>query len=179
LGAIENNSVISTGNRNYRTFTLDEDCYCRFVLLPRTGSSITNLSIDNLSNYKPQIEIGDTPTECVPYGKYKIPVKVSDELGNSIVTNIYLNEPLRKRGNYVDYIDFGKQKEFRNVVVLDDTGTLTIEESYKGVIDNVGTKIELPNTPTFKGTTTIEIDTTIQPSNMEVQYYGKGGVVGE
>ena len=33
--------------------------------------------------------------------------------------------------------------------------------------------IELPNIPTHKGTTIIEVDTTIQPSNMEVQYYGK------
>ena len=45
------------------------------------------------------------------YGKYKIPVKV-----NGNVTNIYLKEPLRKIGDYADYIDFGKQKVIRNVV---------------------------------------------------------------
>ena len=33
--------------------------------------------------------------------------------------------------------------------------------------------IELPNIPTFKGTTIIEVDTEIQPSNMEVVYKGK------
>lgn len=33
--------------------------------------------------------------------------------------------------------------------------------------------IELPNIPTFKGTTIIEVDTNILPSNMEVKYYGK------
>lgn len=33
--------------------------------------------------------------------------------------------------------------------------------------------ITLPNIPTFKGTTIIEVDTTIQPSNMEAEYYGK------
>jgi hypothetical protein len=34
--------------------------------------------------------------------------------------------------------------------------------------------IELPNIPTFKGTTILEVDTTIQPSNLEVVYKGKG-----
>ena len=33
--------------------------------------------------------------------------------------------------------------------------------------------IELPNIPTLKGTTVLEIDTTIQPSNLEVVYKGK------
>jgi len=33
--------------------------------------------------------------------------------------------------------------------------------------------IELPNIPTIKGTTIIEVDTTTQPSNMEVIYKGK------
>ena len=33
--------------------------------------------------------------------------------------------------------------------------------------------IELPNIPTIKGTTIIEVDTNILPSNMDVKYYGK------
>ena len=43
-------------------------------------------------------------------GKYKIPIKV-----NGKATNIYLNEPLRKIGEYVDYIDFKNKKIVRNV----------------------------------------------------------------
>lgn len=35
------------------------------------------------------------------------------------------------------------------------------------------TKINLPNIPTHKGTTILEVDTTIQPSNAEVKYMGK------
>ena len=93
--------------------------------------------------------------------------------GYETTTNIYLNEPLRKVGNYVDYIDFGKQKEFRNVEVIDDTGTLTIEESLKGLTTPKEETIELPNIPTIKGTNIIEVDTNIQPSNVEVVYKGK------
>ena len=44
-----------------------------------------------------------------PYG-YKIPVKVND-----IITNIYLDEPLRKVGDYADYIDFENKKVVRKI----------------------------------------------------------------
>lgn len=114
--------------------------------------------------------VGDliTDTNDINYGKYKIPVIV----GNT-TTNIYLDEPLRKVGNYSDYIDFKNQKEFRNVIVNDDTGTQTIENSYTGTTDSSGTSISLPNIPTIKGTTIFEIDTEIQPSSMYIKYKGK------
>ena len=114
--------------------------------------------------------VGDliTDTNDINYGKYKIPVIV----GNT-TTNIYLDEPLRKVGDYSDYIDFKNQKEFRNVIVNDDTGTQTIENSYTGTTDSSGTSISLPNIPTIKGTTIFEIDTEIQPSSMYIKYKGK------
>lgn len=48
------------------------------------------------------------------YGKYKIPIKVSNGTKETI-TNIYLDEPLRKAGDYADYIDFEKQVVVRKV----------------------------------------------------------------
>lgn len=145
----ERKSVIIYNTRNEDvTVTL----YCRLINdNPDVISTIKNL----------QLEIGETSTDYEEYS------------GEPVTTNIYLNEPLRKIGDYADYIDFENQKEFRNVEVLDDTGTLIIEESYKGVVDDTGTDIELPNIPTFKGTTIIEVDTNILPSNMEVKYIGK------
>ena len=41
---------------------------------------------------------------------YKIPVKVSGK-----ITNIYLNEPLRKINDYADYVDFEKGKVIRKI----------------------------------------------------------------
>ena len=108
-------------------------------------------------NWKLQVEIGTVLTDYEPYVE-------------PVTTNIYLNEPLRKVGDYVDYIDFKNQKVFRNVEVLDDTGTLTIGESYKGIIDNEGTSIDLPNIPTHKGTNIIEVDTEVKPSSLEIEY---------
>ena len=87
-----------------------------------------------------------------------------------ITTNIYLDEPLRKIEEYADYIDFKNQKVFRNVEVIDDSGTLTIEESYKGIIDNVGTYIDLPNIQLLPGYSRISVDTKIAPSNIEIMY---------
>lgn len=49
-----------------------------------------------------QIEEGDTPTEYEPYFE-------------PMTTNIYLNEPLRKVGDYVDYIDYKNKKVVRNI----------------------------------------------------------------
>lgn len=52
--------------------------------------------------YKPMLELGDTATEYEPYHE-------------PITTHIYLDEPLRKVGDYSDYIDFKKQKVVRNI----------------------------------------------------------------
>lgn len=51
------------------------------------------------------------------YGKYKIPLLIKGD--NEITThNIFLNEPLRKIGNYADYIDFGNKTVVRNIGTL-------------------------------------------------------------
>lgn len=64
------------------------------------------------------VSCGDliTDTTDVNYGKYKIPVNV-----NNVITNIYLDEPLRKINEYSDYIDFINGKVVRNIkeIVLD------------------------------------------------------------
>ena len=56
--------------------------------------------------------VGDlvTDTSDENYGKYKIPVTI-----NQATYNIYLDEPLRKVGDYSDFIDFKNQKIIRQV----------------------------------------------------------------
>ena len=88
-----------------------------------------------------------------------------------ITTNIYLDEPLRKVGNYADYINFENKKIVRKVEVIDNTGLLTLEESLKGLEKPTEETIELPNILTLKGTNIITVDTTIEPSKMEVAYW--------
>ena len=187
-----------------------------------------------------QLEVSENVTEYEPYIE-------------PVTTNIYLNEPLRKIGDYADYIDFENKKSVRNIkelnlkdlswaynsgskifavrlndgisrnalqtnasycthyplfvgsfnempnksfqnpsnywssynyVVIKDEDyidTTTFKEHLTNnnvmlsyiLAEPVEEPIELPNMPTHKGTTIIEVDTSILPSNMEVVYKGK------
>lgn len=86
--------------------------------------------------------------------------------------HIYLNEPLRKVGNYADYIDFKNQKVIRQIEVLDDTGAKTINESL-GLLDTPTEEIiTIPELTTLiSSVVNVSTFTTIQPSNMDLTYY--------
>ena len=71
----------------------------------------------------------DTPIEVESVGeydettgKYKIPI-ISSASGETIETNIYLDEPLRKIGDYADYIDFENGVVVRNIKRTELTGS--------------------------------------------------------
>lgn len=74
--------------------------------------------------------------------------------------------------NGIDYIDYANSKRVTNVEVIDNTGTLPIEQSLRGLATPIEETIELPEILTQEGTNIISIGTEVQPSNMEVQYYG-------
>ena len=83
--------------------------------------------------------------------KYKIPVKVNDT-----ITNIYLNEPLRKMGDYADYIDYKNQKVITLVdkITFDGTENWELHTTISGGavfrLDNVLTPlIKAPMTSTY------------------------------
>lgn len=234
-----------------RTITEDTDKICIFV---DANASVKNVQV------RITYAVCDTEfTEYEPYG-YKIPITASSN-GKTVTTNIYLDEPLRKVGDYADYIDFENGKVVRNVEKYTFTGKETDQggatndpDSFgyvvklsslslsnkkaglcnclrQGVVDRSGTNrfayhnianhpfvyvffkktdfpelgtyspstakqvvkemydsgvpmvlyynrntptetsITLPNLPTFKGTSIISADTTIQPSNAEITYY--------
>ena len=221
--------------------------YIRF----KTSNTQQDIEFNDLYSF--QIEYGTNVTEYEPYYE-------------PVITNIYLNEPLRKIGDYADYIDFEKQKVIRKVKETILTGEEkiswtvlsqgTAKEFYRYKITNedivlpkgtthegqfcnylpagnittsnsvIGMSvyysesqgftffrcrfpsgtitngietylkelyasgnpmkyyfatseikeetIDLPIIATHKGTTIIEVDTSISPSNMEVEYYAKG-----
>lgn len=116
-----------------------------------------NVDFKNVT-VKPLLEVGTTmPTSFEPYRE-------------PITKNIFLDEPLRKVGGYADYIDYEKQKVVRNVEVLDDTGTKTIDESLGVINPPTEETVKLPALPQFKGTTIYEVGTNIKPSGMEAKY---------
>lgn len=237
---------VAEGNGDFKrslngatTFEFDSNANMDRVntyVMIRNGQTVNNLK------FKPMIELGSTATEYEPYVE-------------PVTTNIYLAEPLRKVGEYADYIDFEKQKIIRNTYKIflngDSTHTIilqninangianfyvrnnlpfqvgnsynmcnrlvrqtttianTTDEGYMptlvssaqymyirikseraatiaefkewlktnnieiiyAIAEPTEEAITLPKLPTVKGTTVYEIDTTIQPSQMDVTYY--------
>ena len=120
-----------------------------------------------------QIEEGTSSTDYEPYGKYKIPIAVtSDNLSD--ITNIFLDEPLRKVGECADYIDYKNQQLVQNVEVVNSSETTSIEKSFASLANPIVTPMELPLITTNKFTNSLEVCTTTKPSNIKIQYYKKG-----
>lgn len=93
------------------------------VLTAPNGAKYVRVSWRIESEYNPywqntvQLEEGNKFTGFDKYG-YKIPIDI-----NGQVTNIYLDEPLRKLSSYEDYIDFETGTVVRNFDKLVITGT--------------------------------------------------------
>ena len=75
---------------------------------------------------KPQLEIGSSYTKYEPYFE-------------PFMTNIYLNEPLRKVGDAVDYIDFKNKKVVRNIKEI----VLNGKEEWSNMSGNAPYKLTL------------------------------------
>ena len=85
------------GDKTIGYVTLDEPCYVRFAFLPVNENEITDLSIDNISKYQPQLEMNTEATSYEP----------SNKKGKYI---IMLDESLKDG----EYIDFRSGKVVRN-----------------------------------------------------------------
>ena len=230
LKAINPNALIikpriNTGE-NTMTFSFTATTEVVHLAFAQTGISYSDngLIIGNV-----QVEEGDTATEYEPYRKE--------------ITNIYLDEPLYKIGDYADYIDFKNGKVVKQINKISVNGTeewsanttknltqvfaQTTLKPHSGkpqaycsnrfIADNSGDTekvaiqqdlfiavnktrastvdefkewlgenptdifytpvkpteqpITLPPILTHKGTNVISVDTNIQPSNMQIQYY--------
>ena len=106
---VSDNEVIGSGiqrgninewTKKSYTFTITEDKTINGIYL-QGGGTASNFWDSDILFKDIQIELGDVATE---YEEYK-----------ESVTNIYLNEPLRKVGNEADYIDFASKKVIRKI----------------------------------------------------------------
>ena len=116
-------------------------------------------TVDDIDGCKIQLEIADTATEYEPYNGEE-------------TKHIYLDEPLRKVGDYADYVGFENQKVIRQIEVLDSTGAKTIDESL-GLLDTPTEEIiTIPELTTpISSVANVSTFTTIKPSNVELTYY--------
>lgn len=110
------------------SFTKSEDTDAGVYIRFDKGVTANNITI------YPQLEEGATATEYVSYVK-------------PITTNIYLDEPLRKVGDYVDYIDFETGKLVRQVkeIVLNDELNWQVSSEEYGYRAYIGANDKLIN----------------------------------
>ena len=106
------NWFISNGQLNYDEFYIDLSVFNKSyvaVYSDKGNKSAWNSILDayNITLVKDFTE----KLTYEPFGKYKIPLKIN----NKLITNIYLDEPLRKVGDYADYMDFENGKIVRNI----------------------------------------------------------------
>ena len=97
----------------------------KMVLIIRPNTVGTTINVSNIMLVNGAYT-SDTIPEYEPYHKYDIPIVVNDT-----TTHIYLDEPLRKVGDYADYIDFKNQKVVRNILKQ----SLFINSIYKKLND--------------------------------------------
>ena len=121
----------SISNTNTATATIQSD----FVMWGIYLLVLKNKTV-NHTTIKLQLERGTSATEYEPYIE-------------PIAQNIYLDEPLRKVGDYADYIDFKNQKIVRNIKEEDIS-------------------CQLPKT--LAKTAIIEVGTSLEPSNIKGKY---------
>ena len=93
-----------------RTFTIDSSWTApKLAIYASSQAQIAQI----FANYHIQLEKSTQKTDYIPYG-YELSIKASN--GTSTETKkIYLKEPLRKVGDYADYIDFKNQKVIRKI----------------------------------------------------------------
>ena len=165
-------ALYTSESKNYKcySFTTREDTVAlMFQVKSVDGSGLTQADIEALR----VMLLEGTYTEATmpDYEPYRAPV----------TTTISLDEPLRKIDDVADYIDYTRDAVMRQVEVLDDTGTLPLEESYAAAESSSMERIYwsdgrrfLPTIDTNLYDNVITIGTTVQPSNVKVTYFKKG-----
>ena len=106
--------------RNTVEFTTPDDIGNDKYLAVRFARTRVSASV-NVDISSIQLEEGSTATSYEPYG-YRIPITVSNGTDTK-TTNIYLKEPLRKVGEYADYLDLTNKKVVRSVKEIVFNGT--------------------------------------------------------
>ena len=133
------------------------------------GNSIQNGTPSTESPVEIQ-SVGDLVTDesSEYYGKYKIILSGCEQN-----IPIYLNAPLRQRGNVADYIDFENQQVVRMIEVVDDTGTKTIDESFSVLSTPISETLSLGSLVILSGSVsvTVSVVSATAPSQFDLTYF--------
>lgn len=121
--------------------------------------------------------ISNNSTNFIQFGSY-----VANSNNNPIMSDKFPAITLTERDSKSGIVQYNDnairisllKTEYPDITTVEDLKILLNENNIKYYfILKAEETIELPNIPTYKGTTIIEVDTSINPSNMEVAYLGK------
>ena len=113
------NYINSLDGSNPKKSFIITDENCKYIKI--SFRTVDNNQKDFTTAEDIMLEENNTATEYEPYG-YKIPITVSNGTETK-TTNIYLKEPLRKVGEYADYLDLTSKKVVRNTKEIVFNGT--------------------------------------------------------
>lgn len=149
-----------SSQQKYHTFTTPENCnYLRITLYNTSGEKDTT-ALEWL-----QLEEGSSATDYEPYVE-------------PTTTNIYLDEPLRKVGNYVDYLDLKEQRVVRNVSSLNlaIANMNNWSDDFPGWKNLTEIQTEFPNQNTvLEKVTSYKINTSPGVSDMGINTMNNNG----
>ena len=179
LSSYIDNSANSSGKARFRISvgygsSQYEHNYSFYIGALASGTQSVKFTVPNDYNGKVNMQLS-TDSGTAVFSKFML--SYSDDTEYEPYTpvqkiHIYLDEPLRKLGDYADYIDWENQKVMRQIEVLDDTGTKTIDESLgilEASIEETITVpvISAPNSELMH----ISTDTKVPPSKIDLTYY--------
>jgi hypothetical protein len=98
-------------------------------------------------------------------GTYTIPIKITTASEEKTI-NINVSQPLRKIGDFVDYIDLKNKKVVR---YIEETGSDS-EETYNVLNNPKEETIDIDNIPNFNDIVSIDVGTSVSPSKVETCY---------
>ena len=178
LSSYIDNSANSSGKARFRISvgygsSQYEHNYSFYIGALASGTQSVKFTVPNDYNGKVNMQLS-TESGTAVFSKFML--SYSDDTEYEPYTpvqkiHIYLDEPLRKLGDYADYIDWENQKVMRQIEVLDDTGTKTIDESL-GILEASTEEtitvpvISAPNSELMH----ISTDTKVSPSKIDLTY---------
>lgn len=128
----DNKNILESSSKKFG----DDGYNCNVLVIPDTIADTDKLTFrlylgkgqkgDIIGIHDLMIFEGTKPRIYEPYG-YKIPIIQSSENTEPIIHSIYLDEPLRKIGDYTDYIDFANKKVVRTIAQMILNGSENIQ----------------------------------------------------
>lgn len=109
-------NYFTPSDNNSQQITIPSNC--AFIRLEIAANTSHNIQPEHLASYRMVLSTDVYSQDYEPYG-YKIPVSCRNAHDDSIISTVFINQPLRKVGSYSDVVNYHQQTLTRYVGVMD------------------------------------------------------------